>query len=357
MEINKLKNILEAVLLAADRTLSVIQMEALFELDEERPTRDEIRKALHEMAEDYEARGYELKQVSSGFRLQVRQQYATWVGRLWEERPARYTRALLETMALIAYRQPVTRGEIEEVRGVSVSSNIIKTLLERNWIKVLGHKDVPGKPSLYGSTREFLDYFNLKSLDQLPTLAEIKDLQKQEPQDSKVYLDLQAEKQQIADIADCDPSWVDEVIISRRFDGEYRIVFPNAQPPRKCSRDVALDPIRIFKNGLDLLNPNKTDTKPRILFIEILDGLLEKLESGDHELGTKDLQSIISKIDSFDMTKVSKTGGIIGQRRQCLQLINEQLDIIQRRIDRLLAQIRPDARQAERDAIRFADSP
>ncbi len=182
MEIKKLKNILEAVLLGADRPLTVIQMEALFELDEERPTRDEIRKALHEMEDDYESRGYELKQVASGFRLQVRQDYAAWVGRLWEERPARYTRALLETMALIAYRQPVTRGEIEEVRGVSVSSNIIKTLLERDWIKVLGHKDVPGKPSLYGTTKEFLDYFNLKSLDQLPTLAEIKDLDSIHPE-------------------------------------------------------------------------------------------------------------------------------------------------------------------------------
>ena len=176
MEISKLKNILEAILLAADRALTVVQFEALFELDEERPTRDEIRQALHEMAGDYVSRGYELKQVASGFRLQVKQEYATWVGRLWEEKPARYTRALLETMALIAYRQPLTRGEIEEVRGVSVSSNIVKTLLERNWIKVLGHKDVPGKPTLYGTTKEFLDYFNLKSLDQLPTLAEIKDL-------------------------------------------------------------------------------------------------------------------------------------------------------------------------------------
>ena len=182
MEIKKLKNILEAVLLAADRSLTVIQLEALFELDEERPTRDEVRQALHEMAEDYEDRGYELKEVASGYRLQVGQDYATWVGRLWEEKPARYTRALLETMALIAYRQPITRGEIEEVRGVSVSSNIIKTLLERDWIKVLGHKDVPGKPSLYGTTREFLDYFNLKSLDQLPTLAEIRDLDSIHPE-------------------------------------------------------------------------------------------------------------------------------------------------------------------------------
>jgi segregation and condensation protein B len=182
MEIIKLKNILEAILLAADRTLTVVQLEALFELDEERPTRDEIRQALHEMADDYVSRGYELKQVASGFRLQVKQEYATWVGRLWEEKPARYTRALLETMALIAYRQPLTRGEIEEVRGVSVSSNIVKTLLERNWIKVLGHKDVPGKPTLYGTTKEFLDYFNLKSLDQLPTLAEIKDLDSINPE-------------------------------------------------------------------------------------------------------------------------------------------------------------------------------
>lgn len=182
MEIAKLKIILEAILLAADRTLTVIQLETLFELDEERPTRDEIRQALHEMAEDYDSRGYEIKQVASGFRLQVKQKYATWVGRLWEEKPARYTRALLETMALIAYRQPITRGEIEEVRGVSVSSNIVKTLLERDWIKVLGHKDVPGKPTLYGTTKTFLDYFNLKSLDQLPTLAEIKDLDSIHPE-------------------------------------------------------------------------------------------------------------------------------------------------------------------------------
>ncbi len=197
MEIKKLKNILEAVLLAAERSLTVIQLEAIFELDEERPTRDEIRKALHEMADDFEVRGFELKQVASGFRLQVRQEYATWVGRLWEEKPARYTRALLETMALIAYRQPITRGEIEEVRGVSVSSNIIKTLLERDWIKVLGHKDVPGKPTLYGTTKEFLDYFNLQKLDQLPTLAEIKDLDSIHPE-----LELDEDKVEGADTSE-----------------------------------------------------------------------------------------------------------------------------------------------------------
>jgi len=196
MELAKLKKILEAVLLGTDKVLSVQQLDTLFEQDEDRPTRDEIRQALHEMAEEYQDRAYELKQVASGFRLQVRQDYADWVGRLWEEKPARYTRALLETLALIAYRQPITRGEIEEIRGVSVSTNIIKTLLERDWIKVLGHKDVPGKPSLYGTTREFLDYFNLKSLDQLPTLAEIKDLDSIHPE---LALDENAQGEQSAD--------------------------------------------------------------------------------------------------------------------------------------------------------------
>ncbi len=182
MESAKLKNILEAVLAAADRPLTVPQLEQLFTLDEDPPTRDEIRKALHDMEQDFAERSMEIKQVANGYRMQVKQDYAQWVGRLWEEKPARYSRALLETLALIAYRQPITRGEIEEVRGVSVSSNIIKTLLEREWIRVLGHKDVPGKPSLYGTTKEFLDYFNLKSLDQLPTLAEIKDLDQIHPE-------------------------------------------------------------------------------------------------------------------------------------------------------------------------------
>ncbi|MBT8128669.1 MAG: SMC-Scp complex subunit ScpB [Gammaproteobacteria bacterium] len=176
MEQQQLKNIIEAVLMSADKPLKVNQIEALFTGDADMPTRDEIHKAIKQLGEDYQGRGFELKEVASGFRLQVSEGYAQWIGRLWEEKPARYTRALLETIALIAYRQPITRGEIEEVRGVSVSSNIIKTLMEREWIKVLGHKDVPGKPALYGTTKEFLDYFNLKSLEDLPSLAEIKDL-------------------------------------------------------------------------------------------------------------------------------------------------------------------------------------
>lgn len=176
MEQQQLQKIIEAVLLSAEKPLKLNQIEALFEGDDEVPARDEIRKVLANLADDYAERGFELVQVASGFRIQVKQDYAQWVGRLWEEKPARYSRALLETLALIAYRQPITRGEIEEVRGVSVSSNIIRTLKEREWIKVLGHKDVPGKPALYGTSKEFLDYFNLKSLDELPTLAEIKDL-------------------------------------------------------------------------------------------------------------------------------------------------------------------------------------
>ena len=182
MQLQKLKNVLEAVLLSADKPLAVPYLETLFELDEDRPSKDEIRQALKELEGDYEGRGMQLKQVSSGYRMQIPEDYATWVARLFAEKPPRYSRALLETLVLIAYRQPITRGEIEEIRGVSVSSHIVKTLSEREWIRVLGHKDVPGKPAMYGTTREFLDYFNLKSLDELPALSEIKELDKIHPE-------------------------------------------------------------------------------------------------------------------------------------------------------------------------------
>jgi segregation and condensation protein B len=150
--------------------------------DEERPSSGEIGKALTDLGSDYAERGLELKEVASGFRLQVRQEVHPWVSRLWEERPQRYSRALLETLALIAYRQPITRGDIEEVRGVSVRSNIIRTLQEREWIRVVGHRDVPGKPALFSTTKIFLDYFNIKSLDDLPSLAEIRDMGSIEPE-------------------------------------------------------------------------------------------------------------------------------------------------------------------------------
>lgn len=173
----QLPNILEAALMSSGQPLSIDQMLGLF-LDENQPSRDEIRAALDEIAAACECRGVELKQVSSGYRFQARQDYAEWIARLWEEKPPRYSRALLETLVLIAYRQPITRGEIEDVRGVSVSSHIVKTLLEREWVRVVGHRDVPGKPALYATTKQFLDYFNLKSLEELPTLQEIRDLDK-----------------------------------------------------------------------------------------------------------------------------------------------------------------------------------
>jgi len=171
------RKVIEAALLASGKPLSIDKLMHLFAEGDFQPEKDDLRKALTEISEDCANRGIELKEIASGFRLQVREDMAPWVSRLWEEKPQRYTRALLETLALIAYRQPATRGEIENVRGVAVSSNIIKTLTEREWIKVVGHRDVPGKPSMYGTTKEFLDYFNLKSLDELPSLAELRDFE------------------------------------------------------------------------------------------------------------------------------------------------------------------------------------
>ena len=169
------KQIIEAALLAAGTPLGLDRLLELF-LDHERPDPKRIRAALQELFIDYQGRGMELKEVAGGWRIQVRRAYAPWISRMYEEKPARYSRALLETLAIIAYRQPVTRGEIEDIRGVSVSSSIVKTLAEREWIRVVGHRDVPGKPALYATTRQFLDYFGLKSLDNLPTLQELKDL-------------------------------------------------------------------------------------------------------------------------------------------------------------------------------------
>ncbi len=175
METNQLKNVIESILLAAGRPLSLDQLLALFE-EQDKPERNDIREAVSALQADYEARGIDLVQVGSGYRIQVREGMQPWVARLWEEKPARYSRALLETLALIVYRQPVTRGEIEEVRGVSVSTTIIKTLLEREWVHVVGHREVPGRPAMYGTTKKFLDYFSLKNLNELPSLAELRDL-------------------------------------------------------------------------------------------------------------------------------------------------------------------------------------
>jgi segregation and condensation protein B len=175
METGQLKHIIEAALLAYGQPLNVEQLRELFD-EHERPEATAVRQALAALAADFEARPVELVEVASGWRLQVRRQFSARLSKLWQERPTRYSRALLETLALIAYRQPITRAEIENVRGVTVNPNIVRTLTERGWIRVVGHREVPGHPELLGTTREFLDYFSLKSLDELPSLAALKDM-------------------------------------------------------------------------------------------------------------------------------------------------------------------------------------
>jgi len=175
VDTDMLRKIVEGAILAVSQPLTIARLLELFD-PEVAPSKDEIQQALDAIQHDSAERGFELKEVASGWRFQVREELAPWVNRLWDEKPQKYSRALLETLALIAYRQPITRGDIEEIRGVAVSSHIVKTLLERDWVKVVGHRDVPGRPSLYATTRQFLDYFNLKSLEDLPSLSEIRDL-------------------------------------------------------------------------------------------------------------------------------------------------------------------------------------
>jgi segregation and condensation protein B len=175
-EISQLKKIIEGAVLASPKPISYEKIMALFE-ESAKPNKSELVKAFKALQEDYQERGIELQEVASGLRFQVSKSVTTWVSRLQEERPQRYSRALLETIAIIAYRQPITRGGIEEVRGVAVSSQIIRTLQEREWVRVVGHLDVPGRPALYATTKQFLDYFNLKNLNELPPLSEIKDLE------------------------------------------------------------------------------------------------------------------------------------------------------------------------------------
>lgn len=170
-----LRKIIEGAILASGQPMTIARMLELFD-EEVAPSKDDIQAALEAIQANTSQHGFELKEVASGWRFQVRENLAPWVNRLWDEKPQKYSRALLETLALIAYRQPITRGDIEEIRGVAVSSHIMKTLMERDWVKVVGHRDVPGRPSLYATTRQFLDYFNLKNLEELPSLSEIRDL-------------------------------------------------------------------------------------------------------------------------------------------------------------------------------------
>ncbi len=175
-DLEKIRQIIEGLLLASGKPLTLDKIAELF-TKEELPDREVLKTALEEIEKSCEGRGFELKKVASGYRFQVRQELSDWIGRLWEEKPQRYSRALLETIAIIAYRQPITRGDIEKIRSVAVSSSTVRTLLERNWVRVVGHRDVPGRPAMYASTREFLDYFNLQNLNELPALTDIRDME------------------------------------------------------------------------------------------------------------------------------------------------------------------------------------
>lgn len=174
MELKEIKYFVESALLAAGRPLNIDQIRGLFD-ENAAPEKSQLREALASLKDEYTDRGIEIAEVASGFRMQVKTSMAERLHKLWEEKPPRYSRALFETLALIAYRQPMTRGEIEEVRGVSVSSNIVRSLLEREWVRVVGHRDVPGRPALFGTTKLFLDYFGLKKLEDLPPLADLSD--------------------------------------------------------------------------------------------------------------------------------------------------------------------------------------
>lgn len=196
---NRLAPILEALLLAADQPLTLDQMFRFF-MAEGGVTKKDVRAALDVLDEQVRGRAIELKEVAGGFRMQVKAEYSEWVGKLWQEKPPRFSRALLETLALVCYRQPITRGEIEDIRGVAVSTNILRTLLERGWIRELGVKEVPGRPALFGTTHQFLDDFNLRSLDQLPALPEIKDLDQLEA--ALVRLEQSASEVRVAAVSD-----------------------------------------------------------------------------------------------------------------------------------------------------------
>ncbi|MCH8220438.1 MAG: SMC-Scp complex subunit ScpB [Proteobacteria bacterium] len=258
MNETQIKNIVEAALMAAGQPLTIDRLLALFE-EAGRPERKSIREAIEKIQADYADRGIKLNEVASGYRIQVRPAYGEWVSRLWQERPPRYSRALMETMALIAYRQPVTRGEIEEIRGVSVSANIIRTLLERGWARVVGHRDVPGKPEMFGTTREFLDYFDLKSLDELPTLGEIQDFD-----NLNVELDLQAPGETVS--AGSTPTAVSQDMPSAETGEESAAVTeaggepqpltivstesaPAGQQPEDLADPIASDPSAIEESG------------------------------------------------------------------------------------------------------------
>jgi len=246
MEKDLLRKILEGAIMAAGQPLTVMKLQGLFEEEDEAPTKENIQAALEEIQADCQSRGYELKEVATGWRFQVREETAPWVGRLWDEKPQKYSRALLETLALIAYRQPITRGDIEEIRGVAVSSHIIKTLTERDWVKVVGHRDVPGRPSLYATTKQFLAYFNLKSLEELPTLGEIRDLE-----DLNKSLDLGVQEMAAVKAALAEEKAAAEDAPPAELDGELVASQEQAEKEPETSTMPAVPPPSLFEDDSD----------------------------------------------------------------------------------------------------------
>lgn len=228
MDFSLLKRIIEATLLAAAQPLSIQQLLALLG-EETAVTHEDVARALAELGEDCAQRGIELKEVASGFRYQVREDVHPWVARLWTERQTKYSRALLETLALIAYRQPITRAEIEQIRGVAVSTSIVKTLEEREWVRVVGHRDVPGRPALFGTTRHFLDYFSLKSLDELPPLAEIRDLDEFDPQLTLAPIGMDGPANRSSDVEFADEAVADQISIDNQ-DAHDSAQHPESHP-------------------------------------------------------------------------------------------------------------------------------
>lgn len=243
MNSEMLRKIIEGAIMAAGKPIDIARLETLFE-ETERPPRDQIRAALEEIQAGYQDCGFELVQVASGYRFQVRQQLSEWVNRLWEEKPKRYSRAMLETLALIAYRQPLTRGDIEAVRGVAVSSDIIKSLQERDWVRVVGHRDVPGRPALYATTKQFLDYFNIKSLEYLPTLGDIKDFSELDPD---LELALASTPAEVSNAANDDLAASDnaEFELNQQQDGseeeDSNLILPTQQTIASTNNSVASD--------------------------------------------------------------------------------------------------------------------
>lgn len=226
MEATEIRNFIEAALLAAGRPLNIDQLKGLFD-GRMAPEKSEIREAIAALNEEYEERGIVISEVASGFRMQIKSAMADRLQKLWEERPPRYSRALFETLALVAYRQPITRGDIEDIRGVSVSSNIIKQLLERDWIRVVGHRDVPGRPAMFGTTKAFLDYFSLKRLDDLPPLADLSDWE-----NLRVQLNLpEVEDQVFSDVDD-----VADVAV-----GDVPVLYPEDQQEEAANADANAD--------------------------------------------------------------------------------------------------------------------